>query len=103
MHRKQLLLAAMLATLSLGVDADKMTAMKSGCMGCHQPDRATVGPSIKDIAARYGSEGDVDTLVAVVKKGKAANELTWGKIPMPASPAPESDVRTVISWMLAQQ
>jgi cytochrome c len=103
MHRKQLLLAAIMATLSVGAHADKMTAMKSGCMGCHQPDRATVGPSIQDIAAKYGSDADVDALVAVVKKGKAANELTWGKIPMPASPAPESDVRTVIGWMLTQQ
>jgi len=102
MHRKQLLAAAILATLSLGIHADKMTAMKSGCMGCHQPDRATVGPSIQDIASKYGGNADVDALVAVVRKGKTADELTWGKIPMPASPAPEADVRTVISWMLAQ-
>ena len=67
---KQLLIAAVLATLSLGAQADKMTAMKSGCMGCHQPDRATVGPSIRDIAAKHGSGADVDALVAVVKKAR---------------------------------
>ena len=103
MLSKTVLLATVLASLSIGAQADKMTAMKSGCMGCHQPDRATVGPSIRDIAAKHGSDADVDALVAVVKKGKTADELTWGKIPMPASPAPEADVRTVISWMLAQQ
>lgn len=53
MRRKQLLAAAIPATLSLGIHADKMTAMKWGCMGCHQPDRATMGPSIHGIAAKY--------------------------------------------------
>ena len=81
--------------------ADQATAMKSGCMGCHQLDRKAVGPSIKDLAAKY-SAADVDALVATVKAGRAAGELTWGAIPIPASPAPEADVKTVIEWMLTQ-
>lgn len=87
---------------SLPAAADQGTAMRAGCMGCHQPDRATVGPAIKDIAAKHRDSGNVDALVAVVKQGKAASELTWGSIPMPASPASETDVRTVVEWMLAQ-
>lgn len=83
-----------------GTQADQMTAMKSGCMGCHQPDKATVGPAIKDIAAKFGSSADVDALVDTVKAGKTADQLTWGKVPMPASPAPRDDVRTVVEWML---
>lgn len=82
--------------------ADSMTAMRAGCMGCHQPDKATVGPSINDIAARHKAAGNVDKLVAIVKRGKTADELSWGKIPMPASPAPDADVRTVVEWMLAR-
>jgi len=82
--------------------ADRMTAMRAGCMGCHQPDKATVGPSIADIATKHGAAGDVDQLVAIVKQGKTADELTWGKIPMPASPAAEADIRVVVEWMLAR-
>jgi cytochrome c len=96
-------LLPLLLYLSTGVTlADQMTAMRSGCMGCHQPDKATVGPSIKDIAAKHKAAGNVDELVAIVKKGKTPDELTWGTTPMPASPAAEGDVRTVVEWMLSQ-
>ena len=95
------LLAILILTTAAGVTlADQMTAMKSGCMGCHQPDRATVGPAMKDIAAKLKDNADIDALVAVVKAGKPASELVWGTTPMPPSPAPEGDIRTVIEWML---
>ncbi len=84
------------------VDADQMTAMQSGCLGCHQPAIKTVGPSIKDISAKYKDSADIDKLVATVKSGRVAGQLTWGAIPMPASPAPEAAVRKVIEWMLTQ-
>ena len=81
--------------------ADEATARGSGCLGCHQIDKKTVGPAIKDIAGKYG-DGDVDALVATVKAGRGPNELQWGTVPMPPSPAPEADVRTVVQWMLSQ-
>ena len=96
------MIAILVSVLPLGATfADQMTAMRSGCMGCHQPDKATVGPAIKDIAAKHKG-GDVDALVAIVKRGRGADELSWGTTPMPASPVPEADVRTVIVWMLTQ-
>ncbi len=79
--------------------ADQMTATKSGCAGCHQMAMKTVGPAIKDIAAKYTAT-DIDGLVTVVKAGKKSGELIWGSIPMPASPAPEADIKKVIEWML---
>ena len=97
---KRMFAFLILATLAGGSAADQMTAMKSGCMGCHQPDRATVGPAMKDIAAKLKDNADIDALVAVVKAGKPASELVWGTTPMPPSPAPETDIRTVIEWML---
>ena len=99
---KSLTLAIMLFIfISAHANADQALSMKSGCAGCHNMEMKTVGPSVKDIAAKHKG-GNVDELVAIVKKGKSANELTWGTIPMPASPAPEADVRTVIEWMLSQ-
>ncbi|MBF0265866.1 MAG: c-type cytochrome [Gammaproteobacteria bacterium] len=81
--------------------ADQATAMKIGCAGCHQMAVKTVGPAIKDIAKKHNG-ANIDDLVKLVKSGKNADQLTWGTIPMPPSPAPEADVKKVISWMLQQ-
>jgi cytochrome c len=94
------LLTALCLLLPLSIQADQMTAIKSGCFGCHQPDKRLVGPSFKEIAARFTS-ADLDTLVETVKNGRTHTDLTWGKAPMPPNPAPEADVRKVIEWMLS--
>ena len=84
------------------VNADQVTAMKSGCLGCHKADAKLVGPSFKDVAAKYaGQEGIVDELAATVKAGSAGGK--WGKTPMPESPAPLEDIKKVISWMLTHK
>jgi cytochrome c len=79
--------------------ADQALAMKSGCMGCHKPDQKLVGPAFKDVAAKYaGQAGIVDTLTSRVKSGSAGGN--WGDAAMPASPAPEGDVKKVVTWIL---
>lgn len=83
------------------VQADQALSMKSGCAGCHQMEMKTVGPSIKDIAAKHKG-GNVDELVARVKAGIPAGQTTWGQIAMPANGSPEADIRAVVEWMLAQ-
>ena len=89
-------------SLSLPVLADQVTAMKSGCLGCHKADAKLVGPSFKDIAAKYaGQDGIVDQLAATVKSGSAGGK--WGDTPMPESPAPLDDIKKVISWMLTHK
>lgn len=95
------IIAICLLLFSTQLLADQATAARSGCAGCHQMAIKTVGPAIKDIAQKYKS-GDVDQLVATVKAGRSGDQLTWGTIPMPPSPAPEADVRKVIEWMLSQ-
>jgi cytochrome c len=95
------MIAICLLLLTTQTFADQATAAKSGCAGCHQMSVKTVGPAIKNIAQKYKS-GDVDQLVATVKAGRSGDQLTWGAIPMPPSPAPEADVRKVIEWMLSQ-
>ena len=42
-----------------------------GCMNCHENDKKKVGPSFKDVAAKYkGDSGAAGTLVAKLKEGK---------------------------------
>ena len=82
------------------VQADNALAQASGCLACHAMETKLVGPTIKDIAAKYnGVEGATATLSAKVKTGGSG---VWGPVPMPPSPAPEADVSAVVAWMLAQ-
>lgn len=61
----------------------------AGCMACHAKDRKVVGPSFKDIAAKYKGQDVVATLVAKVRKGGAGS---FGPVPMaPTGPDKISD------------
>ncbi len=100
--KKYLILGFVCALLvSFQTFADQATATKSGCMACHKADAKLIGPSFKDIAAKYaGQAGIVDELASKVKAG---GKGTWGDVEMPASPAPIEDVKKVIAWMLTHK
>ena len=43
---------------------------EKGCLNCHEVDKKKVGPSFKDIAAKYkGNKGAEDSLTAKLKEG----------------------------------
>ena len=65
--------------------ADLDLAKSSGCLACHGVDKKVVGPSWKDVAAKYkGDANGKATLIEKVKKGGKGN---WTKVtggaPMP--------------------
>jgi cytochrome c len=74
-------------------------AKKSGCLACHAVANKVVGPSYKDIAAKYaGDAGAEGRLVAKVKAGGAG---AWGQVPMPPHPQlSDADVRALVQWIL---
>lgn len=56
----------------------------SGCMGCHAIDNQVLGPSFKDIAAKYKQETQAQNTLAIsIQRGGAGK---WGEIPMPPMP-----------------
>ena len=71
-------------------------------MGCHAIDKKVVGPSYKDIAAKYAGQKDAeDKLVQKVIKGGSG---VWGAVPMPANPqVTEAEARTIVKWVLSQK
>jgi cytochrome c len=76
---------------------------KSNCFSCHAMDKKMIGPSFKDIAAKYrGDTGAEERLIHKVAKGSSG---TWGSIPMPANspPVPEADIREVVQFTLSLQ
>ncbi|WP_322027495.1 c-type cytochrome [Burkholderia sp. BCC1977] len=89
-----------LGTAQADVGDGLKVARGNACMGCHAVDRKLVGPSFKDIAARYKS--DPQAVAKLSKKVKDGGSGVWGAIPMPAHPRmSDTDVRAVVEWVLA--
>ena len=82
--------------------ADLQLATAKNCMACHAVDKKLVGPSYKDIAAKYvGQKDAVDKLTAKVMKGGSG---VWGPVPMPANAQVNADeAKKLVNWILAQK
>ena len=87
------------ATLSAPVLADQALATSKNCMACHALDRKLVGPSYKDVAAKYAGQADAQTLlVQSIRNGSVGK---WGELPMPAHPKlSDADLKKLASWIL---
>ena len=95
----RLMLAMLLTLTSQAVIADgQALATKNNCMGCHAVDKKLVGPSYKDIAAKYKGQ---DAAI-LVKKIKAGGSGVWGSVPMPPSQASEADIKVIVDWIMAR-
>lgn len=101
---KVLVLAASTAILSIGAvasaSADQLAlATQRGCMACHQVETKVVGPSYKDVAAKYKGQADaVDMLSAKVKAG---GKDVWGPVPMPPNAhVSDDDIKAIVAWIM---
>lgn len=92
---------AAVAVLFAGqASASQALAQKSGCLACHQVDKKVLGPSLKDVAAKYKGDATAEAkLIAKVKKGGSG---VWGPMPMPAnSPqVKDDDIKSIVKWIL---
>jgi len=70
------------------------------CVACHKADVKAVGPSYKDIAAKYKGNAEAPAMLAAkIKKGGAGN---WGPIPMPPHPTLSDDeINKIVAWVLS--
>ena len=77
-------------------------AKAKNCMACHAVDKKLVGPSYKQIAAKYGNDkAAVEKLVAKVRSGGSG---VWGQVPMPPNPQVSADeAGTLVQWILSQK
>ncbi|HUN92267.1 MAG TPA: c-type cytochrome [Burkholderiaceae bacterium] len=78
-------------------------AKKAGCLACHAVDANLVGPSYRQIAAKYKGNAAAPAMLAErVRKGSKG---VWGPTPMtPNVPAriSDADLKAVIAWVLKQ-
>lgn len=91
--------AVILALAAAPVFASPQLAQQKNCMACHAVDKKLVGPSYKDVAAKYAGQKDaVDKLTLKVLKGGSG---TWGAVPMPANPqVSDAEAKQLVQWIM---
>jgi cytochrome c len=80
--------------------AQEELAKKHNCLVCHQVDKKVVGPSYKDVAAKYANDKTAEAkLFEKVKKGGVG---VWGQVPMPPNATvPDADIKALVKWILS--
>jgi cytochrome c len=98
---KRILIAIAATTvLAAPAMADMALAKSKNCMACHATDKKLVGPSYKDVAAKYAGDKEAAAKLATkIMKGGAG---VWGAIPMPANPQVSAEeAKKLAEWVLA--
>jgi cytochrome c len=90
-------MAAFAAIAMIGMagvaNAQEALAKSSGCLNCHDVNTKKMGPSFKDIAAKYKGNADA--------QAKIVGELTSGK-GHPAVKVSADDANALVKWVLSQ-
>ena len=83
---------------ALAADAQQLLKEKA-CLACHTVDKKLVGPSYKEVAAKYKSRKDAEAYLT--KKIKEGSTGVWGSIPMPPNGAVNDDqAKTLAKYIL---
>ena len=100
--KKSALIVSLFATLAAATSgaafANAELAMKKNCLACHATDKKIVGPSYKDVAAKYA--GQKDAAAKLAEKIQKGGVGAWGQIPMPANPVTPEEAKQLAAWVL---
>jgi len=87
------LAVAMSFALAAGTaSAQEALAKSAGCLNCHAVDSKKMGPSFKDVAAKYKGKADAEATLA--------NKLSKGE-GHPAVKASPDDTKSLVKWVLS--
>ena len=79
--------------------ANEKIAQSNGGMTCHAIEKKGVGPSYKDVAAKYARDQNAEANLE--KKVKAGGSGVWGATPMPPNAhVKEDDIKSIVHWVL---
>ena len=98
--KRAALFLALAAVAALPAHAQEELAKKHNCLACHATDKKLVGPSYKDVAAKYRNDPSAEAkLFDKVKKG---GQGVWGQVPMPPNSAvSDKDIQALVKWVLS--
>lgn len=92
-------LIAVLLSASGPTFASQALANKHACMACHAAATKLVGPSYRDVAAKYGS--DKSAVAALAQSIRGGGGGKWGDMAMPPQPnVSEADAKSLATWIL---
>ena len=90
--------ASLSAPAALAADAQQLLKDKA-CLACHVVDKKLVGPSYKEVAAKYRSRKDAEAYL--VKKIKEGSTGVWGPVPMPPNgTVGDDEAKTLAKYIL---
>lgn len=90
---------AALAAPARAAEAEALAQQKA-CGSCHQTEIRLVGPSFKEVAAKY--RGDDGARANLAKKIKEGGVGAWGQIPMPPNPhVSDEEIAVLVDWILS--
>lgn len=73
---------------------------KSDCLACHKIDAKLLGPSYKDVAAKYSN--NAATIALLANKIKNGGSGVWGAIPMSPHPTlSDDDAKAMVRYIMS--
>jgi cytochrome c len=97
-----LLSAALLGLATSGVaQASEKIATQAGCATCHAATKKVIGPSYRDIAAKY--KGQANAVALLSERIRQGSKGVWGTLPMAPTPSDklnDADLKAVVTWVL---
>ena len=98
--KKFALIASLAAVIAAPAFANADLAQKKSCLACHAADKKLVGPSYKDVAAKYA--GQKDAVAKMAEKIQKGGVGAWGQVPMPANPQVNAEeAKQLATWVLS--
>jgi cytochrome c len=107
---KKLFTTALFAVATFAIAASAQAAdgeaivKKARCVACHTVDAKRVGPSYKEVAAKY--KGDAKAPAALFEKVRHGGSGNWGNVPMiphGEDKISNDDLNVAIKWILSLQ
>lgn len=101
-------LPSILTALALGVTAfspalaNQDLAQKKACMNCHGVDKAVLGPSYKDVAAKYKGKKDAEAMLTqkILNGGGGVWKMPMGPMPAQKGNVSEAEAKQLAKWVL---
>lgn len=94
--------ATLLVCVPATTFASQALAQQKNCMACHAAATRVVGPSYKEVAAKYATQKDaVNVLAERILKGSTGQ---WGYAPMPPNANVTLDeAKALTTWILQEK
>jgi len=87
---------------ALAADDGEALFKNGGCGSCHSLDKPGIGPSLKDIAAKYAGDKKAQAMLEKKVRSGGSGAFPNMMMPMPPTPASVSDasIKSMVTWIL---